>query len=78
MKKKTDRYSLCGNFIRYQDSMIREGERQMNNEEVCQTLNMLENTIEKLNEESYKKLEHMKRLNFENVMLRKKLRELKE
>ena len=59
--------------------MIREyGERQMNNQEVCETLNRQERIIEKLNEDSYKNLEHMKRQNFEIAMLRKQLRELKK
>ena len=65
--------------MRYQDSMIREyGERQMNNQEVCETLNRQERIIEKLNEDSYKNLEHMKRQNFEIAMLRKQIRELRK
>lgn len=52
--------------------------RQMNNQEVCETLNRQESVIEKLNEDSYKNLEHMKRQNFEIAMLRKQLRELKK
>ena len=79
MKKKTKRYSLCSNYVRYQDSMILEyGERQMNNQEVCETLNRQERIIEKLNEDSYKNLEHMKRQNFEIAMLRKQIRELRK
>ena len=59
--------------------MIREyGERQMNNQEVCETLNRQERIIEKLNEDSYKNLEHMKRQNFEIAMLRKQIRELRK
>ena len=78
MKKKTKRY-LCSNYVRYQDSMILEyGERQMNNQEVCETLNRQERIIEKLNEDSYKNLEHMKRQNFEIAMLRKQIRELRK
>ena len=65
--------------MRYQDSMILEyGERQMNNQEVCETLNRQERIIEKLNEDSYKNLEHMKRQNFEIAMLRKQIRELRK
>lgn len=65
--------------MRYQDSMIREyGERKMNNQEVCETLNRQERIIEKLNEDSYKNLEHMKRQNFEIAMLRKQIRELRK
>ena len=65
--------------MRYQDSMILEyGERQMNNQEVCETLNRQESVIEKLNEDSYKNLEHMKRQNFEIAMLRKQIRELRK
>lgn len=79
MKKKTKQYSLCSNYVRYQDSMILEyGERQMNNQEVCETLNRQERIIEKLNEDSYKNLEHMKRQNFEIAMLRKQIRELRK
>lgn len=52
--------------------------RQMNIQEVCETLNRQESVIEKLNEDSYKNLEHMKRQNFEIAMLRKQLRELKK
>ena len=79
MKKKTKRYSLCSNYVRYQDSMILEyGERKMNNQEVCETLNRQERIIEKLNEDSYKNLEHMKRQNFEIAMLRKQIRELRK
>ena len=79
MKKKTKRYFLCSNYVRYQDSMILEyGERQMNNQEVCETLNRQESVIEKLNEDSYKNLEHMKRQNFEIAMLRKQIRELRK
>ena len=52
--------------------------RQMNNQEVCETLNRQESVIEKLNEDAYKNLEHMKRQNFEIAMLRKQLRELKK
>lgn len=79
MKKKTKRYSLCSNYVRYQDSMILEyGERQMNTQEVCETLNRQERIIEKLNEDSYKNLEHMKRQNFEIAMLRKQIRELRK
>lgn len=77
--KKTKRYSLCSNYVRYQDSMILEyGERQMNNQEVCETLNRQERIIEKLNEDAYKNLEHMKRQNFEIAMLRKQIRELRK
>lgn len=54
------------------------GIRQMNIQEVCETLNRQESVIEKLNEDSYKNLEHMKRQNFEIAMLRKQLRELKK
>ena len=50
----------------------------MNNDEVCETLNRQEMTIDKLNEEAYKNLEQMKRANFEIFRLRKELRELKE
>lgn len=50
----------------------------MNNQEVCETLNRQEILIEKLNEESYKNLEYMKKLNFEVGMLRKQIRELKK
>lgn len=79
MKKKTKTYSLRSNFIRYQDSMILEcGERQMNNQEVCKTLNRQEATIEQLNEESYENMAHIKKLNFEVGMLRKQIRELKK
>jgi hypothetical protein len=79
MKKKTKQYSLRSNYVRYQDSMILEcDKRQMNNQEVCETLNRQESVIEKLNEDSYKNLEHMKRQNFEIAMLRKQLRELKK
>ena len=79
MKKKTKQYSLGSNYVRYQDSMILEyGERQMNNQEVCETLNRQERIIEKLNEDSYKNLEHMKRQNFEIAMLRKQIRELRK
>lgn len=52
--------------------------RQMNNQEVCETLNRQESVIEKLNEDSYKNLEHMKRQNFEIAMLRKQIRELRK
>ena len=70
---------MCSNYVRYQDSMILEyGERQMNNQEVCETLNRQERIIEKLNEDSYKNLEHMKRQNFEIAMLRKQIRELRK
>ena len=79
MKKKTKRYSLRSNYVRYQDSMILEcDKRQMNNQEVCETLNRQESVIEKLNEDSYKNLEHMKRQNFEIAMLRKQIRELRK
>ena len=65
--------------MRYQDSMILECDtRQMNTQEVCETLNRQERIIEKLNEDAYKNLEHMKRQNFEIAMLRKQLRELKK
>ena len=78
-KKNKNRYSLCSNFIRYQDSMILECEkRPMNNQEVCETLNRQDQIIAELNEEQYKTIEHMKRLNFEIAMLRKQLRELKK
>ena len=50
----------------------------MNNQEVCETLNRQESVIEKLNEDSYKNLEHMKRQNFEIAMLRKQIRELRK
>ena len=56
--------------------ILEYGERQMNNQEVCETLNRQERIIEKLNEDSYKNLEHMKRQNFEIAMLRKQIREL--
>ena len=70
---------MRSNYVRYQDSMILEcDKRQMNNQEVCETLNRQESVIEKLNEDSYKNLEHMKRQNFEIAMLRKQLRELKK
>ena len=52
--------------------------RQMNIQEVCETLNRQESVIEKLNEDSYKNLEHMKRQNFEIAMLRKQIRELRK
>ena len=58
--------------------ILEYGERQMNNQEVCETLNRQERIIEKLNEDSYKNLEHMKRQNFEIAMLRKQIRELRK
>lgn len=58
--------------------ILEYGERQMNTQEVCETLNRQERIIEKLNEDSYKNLEHMKRQNFEIAMLRKQIRELRK
>lgn len=58
--------------------ILEYGERQMNNQEVCETLNRQERIIEKLNEDAYKNLEHMKRQNFEIAMLRKQIRELRK
>lgn len=75
MNKK---YSLCSEYIRYQDSMIKENDkRQLNNKEVVDTLNNQNKTIEKLEETIDEQSEYIRRQSFEIGRLRRKLMKTK-
>ena len=75
MNKK---YSLCSEYIRYQDSMIKENDkRQLNNKEVVDTLNNQNKTIEKLEETIDEQTEYIRRQSYEIGRLRRKLMKTK-
>ena len=75
MNKK---YSLCSEYIRYQDSMIKENDkRQLNNKEVVDTLNNQNKTIEKLEETIDEQTEYIMRQSYEIGRLRRKLMKTK-
>ena len=75
MNKK---YSLCSEYIRYQDSMIKENDkRQLNNKEVVDTLNNKNKTIEKLEETIDEQTEYIRRQSYEIGRLRRKLMKTK-
>ena len=75
MNKK---YSLCSEYIRYLDSMIKENDkRQLNNKEVVDTLNNQNKTIEKLEETIDEQSEYIRRQSFEIGRLRRKLMKTK-
>ena len=75
MNKK---YSLSSDYIRYLDSMIKENDkRQLNNEEVVDTLNNQNKTIEKLEETIDEQTEYIMRQSYEIGRLRRKLMKTK-
>ena len=75
MNKK---YSLCSEYIRYQDSMIKGNDkRHLNNKEVADTLNNQNKTIERLEETIDEQAEYIRRQSYEIGRLRRKLMKTK-